>query len=156
MAFSNIDDVEKYFSGDTVECLECNKCYKHLANHIIMKHKMKLDDYKKKHNIPLMYSLASKSYRDKQSIALNKRISSGDFNYEHLSFATSEAKKSKKIKTRTHINRSIHKKNYILFRNQIIKLFKNIYFCEGHLIENNDKKVILDFLNKMNDFLENQ
>lgn len=155
MVFDNIDDVEDYFSGDQVECLECHQYFKHLANHVMMKHKMTPNEYKTKYNIPFMYSLASKSYRDKQSKALTKRICSGDFTYTHLSYAVNKAKKSNK--PRNQLRRSKDSQNYIDLRNQLIKLFKQAYFDENNFNDRGKLIFLLEkmqyLLNKLNNFI---
>jgi len=155
MKFKSLDEVNHYFSGETVECLECQKFFHHLANHVMMKHHIKPDEYKAKYNIPLTYSLSGQSYKKKQSRALTKRIQSGDFNYSHLPKAVKKAKTAPR--TRTKINRTKNSADYLLIRDQLIKILKSLYFNRPLNIETLnkdelkkifDKAVILLSINK--------
>lgn len=154
MKFSNLDEIDLYFSGDVVECLECHKMFKHLANHVMMKHRLTTDEYKLKYNIPLNYSLASKAYRDKQSKALTKRIKTGEFNYNHLPDAINKAKLAKR--TRTTIERTAVGKSYLKIRKQIIDILKSAYFGSDLDESNIDKKELKKIINKMSKLLLNK
>ena len=45
--FKTRRDVERYFSGDTIECLICARHFKRLHRHLAAKHSLSADHYKK-------------------------------------------------------------------------------------------------------------
>jgi predicted transcriptional regulator len=45
-AFRTRRDIERYFSGDTIECLICGRYFKRLQTHLVAKHGVAADDYK--------------------------------------------------------------------------------------------------------------
>jgi hypothetical protein len=47
-----------------MECKECGKQYILLSNHVLKAHGIKPDDYRRKHNIPLMQPLADDELRN--------------------------------------------------------------------------------------------
>jgi len=74
------EEVEQYFSGHEIECLECGRWFKGLARHISM-HMMDADEYKKKHGIPLNRGLVSENTSGKISenqLRIVGELSSGD------------------------------------------------------------------------------
>src|SRR6266852_6403892 len=58
-AFKTRRDVERYFSGDTIECLICGRHFKRLQRHLTAKHGLSADDYKKQFGLPWTRGLTS-------------------------------------------------------------------------------------------------
>jgi hypothetical protein len=52
-------DIERYFSGDTIECLICGRHFKRLQRHLAAKHGLSADDYKKQFGLPWTRGLTS-------------------------------------------------------------------------------------------------
>jgi predicted transcriptional regulator len=50
--FKTRRDVERYYSGDTIECLICGRHFKRLQRHLAAKHGLSADDYKKQFGLP--------------------------------------------------------------------------------------------------------
>jgi hypothetical protein len=57
-----------------MECKECGKQYIALANHLIQTHGIVPDDYRRKHNIPLMQPLADDELRSHLSSKAQLRL----------------------------------------------------------------------------------
>jgi hypothetical protein len=57
--FKTRRDVERYFSGDTIECLICARRFKRLQRHLAAKHDLSADDYKKQFGLPWTRGLTS-------------------------------------------------------------------------------------------------
>ena len=57
--FKTRRDIERYFSGDTIECLICARHFKRLQTHLAAKHGMATDDYKKQFGLPWTRGLTS-------------------------------------------------------------------------------------------------
>ena len=57
--FKTRRDVERYFSGDTIECLICGRHFKRLQRHLAAKHGLSADDYKKQFGLPWTRGLTS-------------------------------------------------------------------------------------------------
>ncbi len=49
--------VKHYMSGDYIQCLLCGKKLKRLEGHIRSVHRITIDSYKRKYNIPLSFKL---------------------------------------------------------------------------------------------------
>ena len=58
-SFKTRRDIERYFSGDTIECLICGRHFKRLQTHLAAKHGMAADDYKKRFGLPWTRGLTS-------------------------------------------------------------------------------------------------
>jgi hypothetical protein len=58
-AFKTRRDIERYFSGDTIECLICGRHFKRLQTHLAAKHGMTADDYKSRFGLPWTRGLTS-------------------------------------------------------------------------------------------------
>jgi hypothetical protein len=58
-AFKARRDIERYFSGDTIECLICGRHFKRLQTHLAAKHDMAADEYKKRFGLPWTRGLTS-------------------------------------------------------------------------------------------------
>ena len=57
--FKTRRDVERYFSGDTIECLICGRHFKRLARHLAAKHNLSADHYKKQFGLAWTRGLTS-------------------------------------------------------------------------------------------------
>src|SRR6266446_10702411 len=57
--FKTRRDIERYFSGDTIECLICGRHFKRLQRHLAAKHGVSADDYKKQFGLPWTRGLTS-------------------------------------------------------------------------------------------------
>src|SRR5215469_7693184 len=57
--FKTRRDVERYFSGDTIECLICGRHLKRLARHLAAKHNLSADHYKKQFGLAWTRGLTS-------------------------------------------------------------------------------------------------
>jgi hypothetical protein len=55
--FKTRRDIVRYFGGDTIECLICGR--KRLQRHLIVKHGIAADDYKKRFGLPWTRGLTS-------------------------------------------------------------------------------------------------
>jgi ROS/MUCR transcriptional regulator protein len=58
-AFRTRRAIERYFSGDTIECLICGRHFKRLQTHLAAKHGMAADDYKRRFGLPWTRGLTS-------------------------------------------------------------------------------------------------
>ena len=61
--FRTRKEVERYFSGKTVQCLLCGKRFRRLASHLHYKHQMTADEYKGRHGLPWSRGLVSEDSR---------------------------------------------------------------------------------------------
>jgi ROS/MUCR transcriptional regulator protein len=57
--FKKRREIESYFSGDTIECLLCGRYFKRLQSHLVAKHHMSADAYKKRFGLPWTRGLTS-------------------------------------------------------------------------------------------------
>jgi predicted transcriptional regulator len=57
--FKTRRDVERYFSGDTIECLICGRHFKRLPRHLAAKHSLSADHYKKQFGLAWTRGLTS-------------------------------------------------------------------------------------------------
>ena len=68
MKFETKEEVDEYFSGEKIECLECGKMFFSLGNHITRIHHISVDEYKTKYGLPatrgLAGTIAYKNYSD--------------------------------------------------------------------------------------------
>ncbi len=74
MQFKNKKEIEKYFEGDKIECLICGKQFKALGTHLLHKHNMEVDEYKKEFGLPWGRGLTSNMTKQKQSMILKDRL----------------------------------------------------------------------------------
>jgi predicted transcriptional regulator len=58
-AFKTRRDIERYFGGDTIQCLICRRHFKRLHTHLAARHGMAADDYKKRFGLPWTRGLTS-------------------------------------------------------------------------------------------------
>ena len=77
MKFKTKVDIDKYFSGDRIQCLVCRHWYKQLSLHIKL-HDMNDDDYREKFGLPWTKGLCCHETSKKRSIAVKNRIESGE------------------------------------------------------------------------------
>ncbi len=52
-------EIERYFGGDTIECLICGRHFKRLHTHLAAKHGMAVDEYKRRFGLPWTRGLTS-------------------------------------------------------------------------------------------------
>ena len=57
--FKTRREVERYFDGDTIECLLCGQHFKRLQTHLAAKHEMTADQYKRQFGLPWTRGLTS-------------------------------------------------------------------------------------------------
>lgn len=57
--FQRRREVERYFSGDTIECLICGRNFQRLQTHLAAKHGMTADEYKSRFGLPWARGLLS-------------------------------------------------------------------------------------------------
>lgn len=62
-AFTAIEDIEAYLSGEKVVCLLCGREYVALGGHLTRAHGLSNDDYRMRFGIPFRYGLAAKPFR---------------------------------------------------------------------------------------------
>lgn len=60
--FETIAEIDEYFSGNLIQCLECGHMYRALGYHL-KSHGMNADEYKEKYGIPWGYGLISGQLR---------------------------------------------------------------------------------------------
>jgi hypothetical protein len=58
-AFKTRREIERYFSGNTIECLLCGRHFKRLQTHLAAKHDMTADEYKERFGLPWTRGLTS-------------------------------------------------------------------------------------------------
>lgn len=68
--FQNMEEVNDYLSRNTIECLICGKHYQALHIHIIRRHNMQADDYRRRFGIPFTRGLISATAFAKRSAAV--------------------------------------------------------------------------------------
>jgi hypothetical protein len=59
LAFKTRRDIERYFSGDTIECLICGRHFKRLQTHLAAKHGVAAGEYKRRFGLPWTRGLTS-------------------------------------------------------------------------------------------------
>jgi hypothetical protein len=57
--FTTRREIERYFGGDTIECLICGRHFKRLHTHLAAKHGMAVDEYKRRFGLPWTRGLIS-------------------------------------------------------------------------------------------------
>jgi hypothetical protein len=57
--FKTRREVERYLSGDTIECLICGRHFKRLHRHLAAKHNLSADHYKKQFGLAWTHGLTS-------------------------------------------------------------------------------------------------
>lgn len=55
--FVSFEDVQMYFEGGSITCLDCGREYRRLEVHLLRKHKITGDEYKISHGLPLSRGL---------------------------------------------------------------------------------------------------
>jgi hypothetical protein len=61
--FKSRRDIERYFSGHTIECLICGRKLQRLQTHLVAKHDMTADEYKSRFGLPWTRGLISATSR---------------------------------------------------------------------------------------------
>jgi hypothetical protein len=92
-------DLENYFTGNEIECLECGNWYKSLTKHIGYCHRMTKDEYCIKHGIPLGKALNSRASSDQMRHSAKSRL-----DYDEM---------TQKRKTNLEIGHKLKKEPYI-------------------------------------------
>jgi ROS/MUCR transcriptional regulator protein len=57
--FKTRREIERYFSGDTIECLICGRHFRRLQTHVAAKHGVPADEYKTRFGLPWTRGLTS-------------------------------------------------------------------------------------------------
>jgi hypothetical protein len=63
--FRTRQQVERYFAGNTIECLLCGRWFQKLINHLFYKHGMSADEYKGRFGLPWRRGLVSAKSRSR-------------------------------------------------------------------------------------------
>jgi ROS/MUCR transcriptional regulator protein len=61
--FQTRREVERYFSGKTIQCLLCGRRFRRLWGHLAAKHAMNSDDYRRRFGLPWSRGLTSAASR---------------------------------------------------------------------------------------------
>jgi hypothetical protein len=90
-AFKTRREIERYFSGDTIECLICGRHFQRLQTHLAVKHAVAADAYKRQFGRPWTRglisaaSLANSGWTDERKAKARKLArKSGFFRFAHL------------------------------------------------------------------------
>ena len=85
--FRTAEDINRYFSGDRIQCLLCGKWYVMLGKHILNIHGVTVDQYKKKYGLPWGRGLVAKDTETKMSENCKRRMAAGEINFgpDHIS-----------------------------------------------------------------------
>jgi ROS/MUCR transcriptional regulator protein len=62
--FHTREEIERYFSSETIECLLCGRRFRRLGQHLAAKHDMSVDDYRHRFGLPWSRGLTSAASRD--------------------------------------------------------------------------------------------
>lgn len=73
MQFRSRAEVRRYLGGKTVECLLCGQRFQRLGRHLIDRHEITTDIYKKVFGIPWTQSLACIPSRRRTAASWNKK-----------------------------------------------------------------------------------
>lgn len=57
--FQCMEEVDRYFSGNSIQCLQCGHHFSGLARHLTREHGMSAEEYKEEHGIPWKRGLVS-------------------------------------------------------------------------------------------------
>jgi hypothetical protein len=71
------DEVDAYFSGDTITCLLCGRGLRRLASHLPAIHQVSEDDYRKMYGLPWSRGLTSADSRARYSASVKAKIDAG-------------------------------------------------------------------------------
>ena len=71
--FQTRREIDRYFSGKTIECLLCGKRFRRLASHLHYKHHLTADEYKGMHGLPWSRGLASEDSRRNSGWTMARR-----------------------------------------------------------------------------------
>ena len=77
MKFKTKEEVDRYFSGEKIECLECGELFLSLGVHILRIHNINVDEYKTKYGLPSIGGLVGTSAREKHSVHVKDLIERG-------------------------------------------------------------------------------
>jgi len=72
------DELEKYFLGREIECLQCGRWYKNISSHLYHSHRMTKDNYCELHHIPVGTALIASESSNKMSDSGKKKIEKMD------------------------------------------------------------------------------
>jgi predicted transcriptional regulator len=89
--FKTRREIERYFGGETIECLICGRHFQRLQTHLSVKHGVAADDYKKRFGLPWSRglisasSLAASGWTDERKAQARKLArQSGFYKFAHL------------------------------------------------------------------------
>ena len=72
--FQTFKEIEEYYRGNRIQCLECGKWYKELGWHLKSKHKISCDEYKKAFGLPWSRGLVSEELHLRKSKTAKKLV----------------------------------------------------------------------------------
>lgn len=75
--FKTITDINKYYTGDRIQCLVCGKWFKELGWHLKKKHEMSCDEYKEKYGLPWSRGLVSEDLHIRKSDTAKRLVADG-------------------------------------------------------------------------------
>lgn len=96
--FTTMEQVEAYTAGEQIQCLECNKWFAFLGNHLRRAHGLSNDEYRERYALPAMTPLAGQAYRRAHREKLQRMQADGTIDYLHLPAATEKAAAAAKPK----------------------------------------------------------
>jgi predicted transcriptional regulator len=73
-AFKTPEELDRYLSGDIIECLLCGKVYKTLGVHILRIHGVSVEKYQERFGIPYSRKLDSATIKDQRRVEMARRI----------------------------------------------------------------------------------
>jgi len=73
MKFKSRKEIDEYFEGNKIKCLICGKYLKSLAKHLVYKHQITADEYKKKFGLPWGRGLTADDTKKKNSLIMIER-----------------------------------------------------------------------------------
>ncbi|MFQ6183602.1 MucR family transcriptional regulator [Sinorhizobium meliloti] len=65
--FQCMEDIDRYFSGNSIQCLECGHHFTALPRHLTRAHEVSADEYKEKHGLPWGRGLTCGLFHDELS-----------------------------------------------------------------------------------------
>jgi hypothetical protein len=75
--FQTKEEIEDYFSGNTVQCLLCGKRYKELTTHLRRIHNTSADGYKRRYGLPWSQGLGSRATKERRRKVAYEKMKKG-------------------------------------------------------------------------------
>lgn len=96
--FTSMAQVDAYTAGEKIQCLECDKWFAFLGNHLRRAHGLTNEEYRERYGLPAMTALAGQAYRRAHREKLQRMQADGTIDYSHLPAATAKAANADKPK----------------------------------------------------------